>query len=161
MRDHFGVGLAAELGAVFDEFFAQLAEILDDAVVHHRDPVGCVRMGVALGRPAVGRPAGVTDADIAAERLALEPRFQGAQLAFGAAARQHAVIERGDAGRVIAAVFEALERIDQMARDRLAPENSNDPAHPLGWPLTTSSWCSRRRAAQGNQNAFRLVTIAI
>jgi len=29
-------------------------------------------MGVALRRPSVGRPAGVTDADIAAERLALE-----------------------------------------------------------------------------------------
>jgi hypothetical protein len=57
------------------------------------------------------------------------------QLAFGAAARQLAVVDGGDAGRVIAAVFEALERIDQMARDRRSPEYSDDPAHPSGWPL--------------------------
>ena len=70
MRDHFGVGLAAEFGAVLAEPFAQLAEILDDAVMHDRDAVGGVRMGVALGRLAVGRPAGVADADLAGERLA-------------------------------------------------------------------------------------------
>ena len=51
---------------------------------------------------------------------------------------ERAVIERGDAGGVIAAIFEALERIDQMAGDRLASENSDDPAHPLGWPLCYS-----------------------
>ena len=56
------------------------------------------------------------------------------ELAFGAAAAELAVIEGGDAGGVIAAVFEALERIDQVGRDRLAPENSDDPAHPSGWP---------------------------
>jgi hypothetical protein len=40
---------------------------------------------------------------------------------LGAAARQFAVIERCDAGGVIAAVLEALERIDQMGCDRFAP----------------------------------------
>ncbi len=133
MRDHLGVGFAFEFGAALDEPFAQLAKILDDAVMHHGDAVGGVRMGVAFGRPAMGRPAGVTDADIAAERLLLEPQFQCVQLALGAAPRQHAMVERGDAGGVIAAVFEALERIDQMARDRANPKNSNDAAHPLGW----------------------------
>ena len=76
-------------------------------------------MRIALGRPAMRRPAGVADAVIAAERFFLEPRLQRRQFALGAAARQHAVIQRGDAGGVIAAIFEALERIDQMAGDRL------------------------------------------
>ncbi len=93
----------------------QLGEILDDAVVHDGEPVGGVRMGVVLGRPAVRRPAGVTDADRAGERLARKPLLEIFEFAFGAAARQHAVFERGDAGRIIAAIFEALERIDQVA----------------------------------------------
>jgi hypothetical protein len=51
------------------ELFAQLLEILDDAVVHHRDLVGGVRMGVVLARTAMSGPARVTDAGHAAERL--------------------------------------------------------------------------------------------
>ncbi len=115
MRDHLGVGLAFELGAALDQPFAQFPEILDDAVVHHRDPVGRMRVRIAFGRPAMGRPAGVADADIAAERLFFEPQFQRVQLALSAAARQHAMVEGGDTGGVVAAILEALERIDQMS----------------------------------------------
>ncbi len=135
MGNHFGVGLAAELGAALDEPFAQLAEILDDAVMCNRDPLGGMRMGVALGRLAVRRPAGMADADIAGERLARQAAFQRGELTLGAPAAERAVIQRGDAGGVIAAVFEALERFDQVAGDRLTPNNSDDPAHPFGRPL--------------------------
>ena len=69
------------------------------------------------------------------------------------------MIERGDAGGVIAAVFEALERIDQMAGDRLAPDNSDDAAHPSGWPPTLEVLALTGAGnAYGNQNAFRHVT---
>ena len=134
MGDDLGVGLAGELGAVLDQALAQFAEVLDNAVMHDGDLVGRVRMRVALGRPAVRRPAGMADADQAAERLLVEPVLQRPQFALGAAAAEHAVVERGDAGRVVAAVFEALERIDQVAGDRLGPENSDDAAHPRGRP---------------------------
>ena len=135
MGDDFGIGLAAELGAVLDQRFAQLTKVLDDAVMHDGDAVGGVGMRIALGRPAVRRPARVANADIAGQRLVSEPGDKRLQFALGAAAAELAVIERGDAGGVVAAVFEALERIDQMAGDRFAPENSDDPAHPFGWPL--------------------------
>ena len=81
----------------------------------------------------------MADADSAGERFFFEPRGQSLQLALGAAARKLAMIEGGDAGRVIAAILEALERIDQLARDRPFPQNSDDPAHPSGWPLSCSS----------------------
>jgi hypothetical protein len=80
----------------------------------------------------------VTDPDCAAERLTLKPRFKRTQLAFGAPAAKHAVIKRSNAGGVIAAVLEALERVDELAGNRLSSENSDDPAHPLGWPLCPS-----------------------
>ena len=63
MRNDFGVGLGDEFGALGLQLAAQLDEILDDAVVHDGELFGGVRMGVVLGRPAVGRPAGVADAD--------------------------------------------------------------------------------------------------
>ena len=50
-----------------------------------------MRMGVALGRHAVRRPARVADADRAGQRLAAEPRLEVAELALGAAALDVAV----------------------------------------------------------------------
>ena len=86
-------------------------------------------MGVGLGRLAVRRPAGVADADRAHERLGGEPRLEVLQLSLGAPAREPAVLERRDAGRVVAAVFEALQRVDDRARNRARPENAHNSAH--------------------------------
>ena len=153
MRDHLGVGLAGELRAVLLQLVAQLAEILDDAVVHDRELVGGVRMRVVLGRLAVGRPAGVADADGALQRLALQPRFEIAELALGAAARQRAAFKRRDAGGIVAAVFQALERIDELPRHRLTAENPNNPAQVV-YPLAAfGALVMHRRRFPENHNA--------
>ena len=59
-----GVGVAGELDARRLQLGAQRREVLDDAVVDHGDLARCVavRVGVAVGRPAVGGPAGVAHA---------------------------------------------------------------------------------------------------
>src|SRR5215471_2136150 len=132
MRDSLSVGIAEELAAAFVQLLAQLAEVFDDAVVHDRKQIGGVRMGVVLSRPPMCRPARMTNSDRAFQRFTLEPCFERTQLAFSAAAAEHALLKRGHARRVIAAVFEALERIDQLAGDRRVSENSDDPAHPSG-----------------------------
>ena len=97
MRHHLAVGVSREPGALAFQLTAQLAEILDDAVVHDGKALGGVRMGVVFGRPPMRRPAGVTDADRPRQRLARELLFQILELAFGAPAHQHAMFERGDA----------------------------------------------------------------
>src|SRR5262249_6728398 len=112
------------------------AEILDDAVVDDSKALGGVGVGVAFGRPAVGRPAGVPDADGAGQRLAREPGFEGAQLNLGPPAGEAAGLPRGNAGGVVATVFEPLERIDKQARDLLAPENAYNSAHASGGLLS-------------------------
>ncbi len=59
-----GVGLAAELDALGEELLLERVEVLDDAVVDQRELVvvaAAVRVGVAVGGAAVGRPAGVAD----------------------------------------------------------------------------------------------------
>ena len=164
MRDHLGVGLAAELRAGLFQLLAQLAEILDDAVVHDREPLGRVRMRVALGRLAVGRPAGVADADRCRCSGSLaQPLFEVAELALGAAARQRAVLQRRDAGGIVAAVFEALERIDELARHRLTAENSDNPAQVALPPRRTAApiMLMRRNRLPGNQNPCPDVTSLI
>ena len=56
--------------------------------MHDRDALGGMRMRVVFGRLAVGRPARVADAGVAGSGSLVEPRFERAQFAFGAAARR-------------------------------------------------------------------------
>ncbi len=144
MGDHLGVGLGHELGAAGLELGAQLGEVLDDAVVDHRDPVGRVGMGIDLVRAAVGRPAGVADADGARQRLLREPYLEIAELTLGAAAGEAAAFERRHTCRVVAAVFQALQSIDDARRDRRLTEDSDDSAHEANPSFKP---CSSRRSA--------------
>ena len=128
-RRDFGVGLGGEAMALGDQLFAQRLEILDDAVVDDGDARTGVRMGVGLARPAVGRPAGVADADGSGERRGVEPGFEVLQLALGAQPGQPPGFERRHAGRIVAAVLQPLQRRDDVARHRRASQNANDSAH--------------------------------
>ena len=112
-----------------DDLPLQRLEILDDAVVDDGDALGRVRVRVQFGRRAMRRPARVADAGGAGERLCLEPRFEVDELAAGPAAFEVPVLERGDPGGIVAAVFEPLQRIHDLWRDRPLAENADDPAH--------------------------------
>src|SRR5262249_16129040 len=132
MGDDLGIGIGAERRAGFLQLLAQLAEILDDAVVDDGEALGGMWVRVIFGRSTVGSPARVADADRAGERLAREPGFEIAQLALGTPACTMPGFGSGDTGRVIAAIFEPLERIDEQAGDRFAAENSYNSAHASG-----------------------------
>jgi hypothetical protein len=80
--DDFAVGLGQEDAAFRLHLLAQGTEVLDDAVVDQRDAVDDVRVGVADGGRAVGRPAGVGDADDAGQRLAGEDGGEIVELAL-------------------------------------------------------------------------------
>ena len=121
------------------ELGLERAEILDDAVVHDRDEIGHVRMGVGLDRLAVSRPAGMADAGRARKRLGFQLQLEIAQLAFGAAAAEMAVVDGGNASRIVAAIFEALQRIDELLSDRPLAEDANDAAHRPLLPPTLAS----------------------
>ena len=129
MRDDLRVGLARKRAAGGGDLAPQRLEILDDAVVDDGHLLGGVRMRVRFGRRAMRRPARMADAGGAGERLRLQLGFEVDELAAGAAARQKPVLERRDAGRIIAAIFEPLQRVDDERRDRLPPQNADDPAH--------------------------------
>ncbi len=106
-----GVGVAGELHAVGLQLTAQPGEVLDDAVVHDRDLARGVamRVGVAVGRPAVGGPTGMAQAGTAGEagRVGgLQRRLQVGQPPGAPSHRQSATaIDQGHTGGVIAAVL--------------------------------------------------------
>src|SRR3546814_5220100 len=101
-------------------------------------------MRVELGDAAVGGPAGVADAQVG-----VEAPGAGGRLHFGdAAGTAHAtdvaplpLVDHGDAGRVVAAVFKALETFDEDGNHIAIRDRADDAAHGWGTP----SWDRRDR----------------
>ena len=56
--------MSGEFRAIGFRFAPQFDEILDDVVVHDREPIRGVRVGVVFGRPAVRRPAVVANTNV-------------------------------------------------------------------------------------------------
>ena len=129
MGDHLGVGLRLEAVAVLGQFVAQFGEVLDDAVMDHRNAFGEMRVRVGLVGHAMGGPAGMADADVAAERLLAEQPLQIDELPGRPAPRQGAAIQRGDPGQVVAAIFEPFQGIDDQRRDAGMSDYCNDSTH--------------------------------
>ena len=71
----------------------------------------------------------MANAGMTGERFFAQTCIKIAQLALGATARELALLQRGDACGIIAAIFKTLQRLDDLARDRLASENAHNAAH--------------------------------
>ena len=134
VRDHLGVGLRGEAVTLGREPRLELEVVLDDAVVDDHDaPLAVlVGVGVLLGWPAVGGPARVSHAPLAGERLPGQALGQIAELAGRAPALQHASGHDRDARRVVTAVLEAAQAVENYG-DGVAPADvPHDAAHGAG-----------------------------
>src|SRR6266478_5560544 len=167
-RHRLGVGLGPEAVAERAEFAPQRLEILDDPVVDDGDPVGGDRMGVGLGRQAMGRPSGVADADHPLHRLAVETLGEVDELALGASALDAAVNQGRYPGRIIAAVFEAPEPLEKTCRHRLPGDDADDAAHQLFLPRSRErisaaapglSTCRPRAIASASEETSLVMTL--
>src|SRR5262249_21807452 len=148
MRQHLGVGLRAEIVPGLLEVPAQHDEVLDDAVVNDADAPRAVGMGMSVhvrGR-AVGGPAGVADAHAPDGLLAVQHLHEVAELAGGAPHGQLTLRrDDRDARRVVAAVLQALEPVEQYWGSRPSSRVSYDATHDS----SSSHLASRRRAPAG------------
>ena len=129
MGDDLGIGLGRKFMALCLQFAAQLPEILDNAIMHDADIRADMRMRVIFAWPSMGCPASVADADPARKRFGGETKLQIIELAARPRPGQPARFQRRDAGGIIAAVFEALQRIEKGASDRAPAEHRNNSAH--------------------------------
>ena len=134
MRDHFGVGLGNELVPFQLKLVFELQIIFDDAVVYHHDVAGAIamRMRVLFGGTAVRGPARVADAVRPVHRVHADGVFQVAQLSRRAPHRKMIVaIQDCDTGRVIPAVFQPPQAIQNDGDCSSVPDIADDAAHIL------------------------------
>ena len=75
------------------------------------------------------RPARVAETGASLQGMVGEPNLQVLELAFGAPAIEMAVLDGGYTGRVVAAIFEPPQRVDEIAGDRLLAKYADDAAH--------------------------------
>ena len=129
--DDFGIGLRFEGVAQGLEAFAFGFEVFDDAVVDDGDhAAGDVGVGVGLGYTAVGRPAGMTDADVSEHAFFARGVLHQLHTADAAHALDFAVCVYGDTRRVIAPIFKAFETVGQKIDYIVIGANSTyDTAH--------------------------------
>src|SRR5208283_2596956 len=81
MGNDFRISFGRKFMALGLQFAAQLAEILDDPIVHDADIRADMRMRVLLARPSMRRPAGVAYADVPIKRFGSKTKFQILELA--------------------------------------------------------------------------------
>src|SRR5205814_2100490 len=131
VRDDLGVGLGDEAVPLRLQLVLQIEVVLDDAVVDDDDLAGAVamRMGVLLGRTSVRRPAGVADAVITGDRIGADNLFQVRQFAGAAAQIDRAVADHGDSRRVVAAIFEPPQAVDENRHDVLRSDVADNSTH--------------------------------
>ena len=132
--DHLGIGIGDELAPLRLQLGAQRAVVLDDAVVDHRHPPGGMGVGVGLAGLAVRGPARVPDADGAGDRALGDQAFELDELALGTAELDQAVGERRQTRRIVAAVFEAPQPVEDVRRRLIRARDTYDSAHVAGTP---------------------------
>ena len=145
MDRDFGVGFGFEFVALGDQLVAQLAEILDDAVMHHarraRRHAGWAL--VSVGAPCVAQRVWPMPVRPGSGWL----RSTSASLVSLPGERRRSIWpsdQRGDAGGVIAAIFQPLQRFQNDGRRVSRARNADNAAHLFAslWRLFRPS-CGR------------------
>ena len=129
MGDNLGIGFGVEAVLLLLQFRLQFLIILDDAVMDDGHTVGRVRVGIVLGRRAMGCPTGMADADIALERVGIQLASQIDDLARSAATLDMTIGKGRDPGTVIAAILETAEALKHGWRNIALPQNTDNTAH--------------------------------
>ena len=131
--DDLGVGVGVKDMAALLETGTQVGEVLDDPVVDHRDTPAAVHVGVRVpvGRRAVGRPPGVPHPDRARDGADdLEGGVELGQLA-GPLHHREATVDHRDAGRVVPAVFETSQTLEDDRERLVGAYIAHDAAHEV------------------------------
>ena len=129
---HLRVCFGSELVAGLPLLRAQGLVVLDDAVMDQGDAIlADMGMGVVDAGTAMGGPAGVGYAGVAAQWGAGNGLRQFVDLAPHPAALEAALVKHGHAGGVIAPVLQALQPLQQDGGDIPVGDGAYDPAHGL------------------------------
>src|SRR6266446_4125719 len=132
MRNDLSVRFGDKLMSFALQLLLQLQIIFDDAIVHHDDLPGAIamRMRVFFGGAAMRGPAGVADSISAFDGGFLQDLFEIAQFSRRAANFQLAVLRYdGDSRRVIPAIFQLAQALDDDGNNLFWPDITDNSAH--------------------------------
>src|SRR5437879_3717625 len=156
MRQHFSIGVGSELVTAFAlQLFAQRRIIFDHAVVHKRDfsALVKVRMRVFVGHFSMSSPARVADAVLPRGRF-LGHQFGKVRDPSGTLARLDLLpVYDGNAGGIVAAIFEAAQAVQEYGGSFCAADISDNSTHNFRreiiayFPPIALHWTRRRTTA--------------
>ena len=164
LGEHLGVGVAGKRSALAGEIGAEGGVVFDGAVVDEDDPLavgglGGVGVCVLLGDLAVGGPAGVGDAGPAVAGLWVsglirQHLFEDADASDAACDADAGGRLHRDSRRVVAAIFQPLEPLNQEGRSFVWSDVSDNATHtqfPFHAPHVTpwGSLATRTRGRGG------------
>ncbi len=133
VHHHLGVGLGSEVVTRGFHARADRLVVLDNPVVHDADlePVAAreVRVRVRLGRRAVRRPARMGQAGHRLHPLLFRELRQVRDAPGRAQPLEVPVADERDAGRIVAAVFELADALDQEIDHVMPGSRADDAAH--------------------------------
>jgi len=139
----FSVGLRRKHAALGFQPFTQAAEIFDNAIMHQRQRLRRVRVGIGRRGRAMRGPARMGNAGGAMGRIGGQFLHQPDQLARRAAAHQFAAMHDAHARGIIAAIFHPAQTIDQTIRHIFLADDADNAAHTqnpcCSWPLPAAS----------------------
>src|SRR5206468_13031997 len=97
VSDHLRIGSRAEAVSLCGEGLPQILVVLDDSVMHDRQPPFAVHvgMGVGFGWASMSRPARVSDAESAARRRRSELALERGDLSDRLVQLQTGSVQRG------------------------------------------------------------------
>ena len=119
--------------AAFLELFTQRIIIFDDAIMddHNRSIRTDMGMGILFGRFPMCRPARMSHADSAGELPLGEFTCQPIDFALPADTAQMPILQHGHSCRVIAAILQAVQALNQNRQGLLMPNITDDSTHRL------------------------------
>ena len=118
MSYHFRVRFRLENVAFFHKVLFQSQIVFNNTIMNHHKMVMAVsmRMGISVGRLAVSSPAGMSNADMALERMLFQLVFQIHQAALLFLNVDFSIFINRNACRIISSVFQAAESVNQKIR---------------------------------------------
>ena len=119
-----------------------------------------VRVGIFFGGAAVRGPTGVADAIGSINGRVPDDFFQVAQLARCAAQVEFSIRpDDGDAGRIVAPVFQLPKAFNNDRNDFFVADVSNDAAHAEHLPRKTEFRVARTKQVTGRKRRSRIVSV--
>ena len=118
-----------------------------------------MRVRILLRGSSVGGPPRVSEAVVSGKRGADQRLLETCELAGAAPHLDAAIAHHGHASRVVPAILEAAQSLDENRNDLLGADVADDTAHVSG-PYFTALSAARRRSSQPGLFSCRLRAIA-